>query len=198
MINSGLYRKEHTGWMTEESGLDFRHRNRTISSPQLSDQIWASLASHSKGAEGSVLGGKAVETWSWQTPPCSAMFKNIWSCNSTPPYVFTAWHVMKQRSNFTCTFTIAIKYSYLRWDSAVGIATGRRVEVRVPVGLRIFSSPRRPDWLWGPFSLLSIGYRALSPEVKRPEREADCSPPTSAEVKKTWIYISAPPYAFMA
>jgi hypothetical protein len=27
-------------------------------------------------------------------------------------------------------------------------------------------------------------------------READHSPPTSAEVKKTWIYTSTPPYAF--
>jgi hypothetical protein len=28
------------------------------------------------------------------------------------------------------------------------------------------------------------------PEVKRPGREADHSPPTSAEVQKMWIYIS--------
>jgi hypothetical protein len=32
--------------------------------------------------------------------------------------------------------------------------------------------------------------------VKMPGREADLSPPTSAEVKKMWIYISTPPYAF--
>jgi hypothetical protein len=32
--------------------------------------------------------------------------------------------------------------------------------------------------------------------IKRPGREADHSPP-SAEVKKIWIYISTPPYAFM-
>jgi hypothetical protein len=38
----------------------------------------------------------------------------------------------------------------------------------------------------------------VSPEVKRPGREADHSPPTSAEVKKMWIYTSTPPYAFMA
>jgi hypothetical protein len=49
-------------------------------------------------------------------------------------------------------------------DSAVGIATGyglddRGVGVRVPVGSRIFSSPRRPDRLWGPPNLLSNGYR---------------------------------------
>jgi hypothetical protein len=39
---------------------------------------------------------------------------------------------------------------------------------------------------------------ALSLGVKRPGREADHSPPTSAEVKKTWIYTSTPPYVFMA
>jgi hypothetical protein len=39
---------------------------------------------------------------------------------------------------------------------------------------------------------------ALSPEIKRPGREADHSLSTSAEVKKMWIYKSTPPYAFMA
>jgi hypothetical protein len=40
--------------------------------------------------------------------------------------------------------------------------------------------------------------RVLPLEVKRPGHEADHSPPVSAEVKKTWIYTSTPPYAFMA
>jgi hypothetical protein len=34
--------------------------------------------------------------------------------------------------------------------------------------------------------------------VKRLGREADHSPPASAEVKKMWICTSAPSYAFMA
>jgi hypothetical protein len=38
----------------------------------------------------------------------------------------------------------------------------------------------------------------LSSGVKRPGRKAHHSPPTSAEVKKTWIYRSTPPYVFMA
>jgi hypothetical protein len=51
-------------------------------------------------------------------------------------------------------------------DIVVGIATGygldgRGVGVRVPAGSTIFSSPRRPDRLWGPPSLLSNGYRGL-------------------------------------
>jgi hypothetical protein len=38
----------------------------------------------------------------------------------------------------------------------------------------------------------------LSPELKRPGREADRSPPTSADAKKKWIYTSTPPDAFTA
>ena len=78
------------------------------------------------------------------------------------------------------------------------IATGyglddRGVGVRVLVGSRIFFSSLHPDRLWGPPNLLSGGYRgALSQRVKRPVRQADQSPPASAEVKKT-----PPPYAFM-
>jgi hypothetical protein len=34
---------------------------------------------------------------------------------------------------------------------------------------------------------------ALCPGVKRPRREANHSPPTSAEVKKTLVYTSTPP-----
>jgi hypothetical protein len=39
---------------------------------------------------------------------------------------------------------------------------------------------------------------AFSPRVKRPEREADHSPPISAEDNYPWIYTTTPPYAFMA
>jgi hypothetical protein len=39
---------------------------------------------------------------------------------------------------------------------------------------------------------------ALSLGVKRPGREADHSPPSSAEVKNVWSYTSIPEYVFMA
>jgi hypothetical protein len=38
---------------------------------------------------------------------------------------------------------------------------------------------------------------ALYREVKRQGRETDHSPPTNAEVKKTWINTPTPPYVFM-
>jgi hypothetical protein len=87
-------------------------------------------------------------------------------------------------------------------DSAVGIVTGYGlddwgVRVQVSVESRISSKSSRPalgstqppiQWVPG----------ALSLGVKWPGREADHSPPTSAEVKKMWIYTSTPPYTFMA
>jgi hypothetical protein len=44
----------------------------------------------------------------------------------------------------------------------------------------------------------TMGTGSSFPGVKRQGREDDHSPPTSAEVKKMWIYTSTPPYAFMA
>jgi hypothetical protein len=68
-------------------------------------------------------------------------------------------------------------------DSSVGIASGYRLDyrgigVRVPVGSRIFFSPR-PERYW-----VQWAPRALSPGVKRQGLQADHSPLTSAEVKK--------------
>jgi hypothetical protein len=85
----------------------------------------------------------------------------------------------------------------------VGIVTGYGLDdggvgFRGPVGSRIFSSPRHPDWFWGPSSLLSNGYRGYFSGVKLPGCEADHSPRTSVEVNKMWIYTSTPPYAIMA
>jgi hypothetical protein len=41
----------------------------------------------------------------------------------------------------------------------------------------------RPDWPWGPPSLLYNRYRVFL-GVKRPGRDADHPPPSSAEVKR--------------
>jgi hypothetical protein len=94
---------------------------------------------------------------------------------------------------------------YRSRDSVVGIATGYRLNDR-PRGQ--CSSPGRvKNFLFSTASRPALGPTqppiqwvpgALSPGVKRQEREADHSPPISAEVKKMWIYTSTPSYAFMA
>jgi hypothetical protein len=49
-------------------------------------------------------------------------------------------------------------------------------------GREFFFQPLRPDRLWGPPSLLSNGYRGPIP-LGTPGRDADHSPPSSAEVE---------------
>jgi hypothetical protein len=85
-------------------------------------------------------------------------------------------------------------------SSSVSTVTGRRVQAGPP-GLKfrhglcesfLFATAFRPaleptdppvQWELG----------ALSPRVKRPEREDDHSPTTCAEIKKVWIYTFIPP-----
>jgi hypothetical protein len=89
-------------------------------------------------------------------------------------------------------------------DSSVGIALGYRLEdrgsrVRFPAGAGNFSlhycvqngSGAHP-------TSYPMGTGALSLGVKRLGREADHSPPSSAEVKNAWSYTSTPQYVFMA
>jgi hypothetical protein len=68
--------------------------------------------------------------------------------------------------------------------SALGTATGYGLD-EWGVGVEEFSLVHVLLWneYWG---------------VNRPGREADHSPPTCAEVKKTWIYTSTLTYVFMA
>jgi hypothetical protein len=87
-------------------------------------------------------------------------------------------------------------------DSSVGIAPDYGLDDR---GGRSSSSSGVKNFLHvvqtgsgsHPASYL-MGTGRFSRGAKRPGRETDNSPPTSAEVKKMWIYTSTPPYAFMA
>jgi hypothetical protein len=89
-------------------------------------------------------------------------------------------------------------------DSSVGIATGYGLgdrEVGVPSPGRVnnfhFSISSRPALGFTQPPMQRVA-GSLPPGVKRPGREANDSTPTSAEVKKMWIYTTTPPYAFMA
>jgi len=80
-------------------------------------------------------------------------------------------------------------------DSSVGIATrygldGPGIESRCGEG-EIFRT--RPDRPWGPPSLLYDGYRLFFPGVKRPGRDVDHPPSSSAEVKeRVELYVYSP------
>jgi hypothetical protein len=71
------------------------------------------------------------------------------------------------------------------------VGTGYTIERSEFESHRLKNSLFRPDRFWDPFNLVSNG-------VKWQGREADHSSPTRADVKKTWIYISTRPYAFIA
>jgi hypothetical protein len=107
----------------------------------------------------------------------------------------------KLQSSLLCSF-LQLPVTSKSRDSSVGIALGYRLDdrgsrVRLPAGAGNFSLHHRVQngsgahpapWVPG----------ALSLGVKRPGREADHSPPSSAKVKNTWSYTSTPQYVFMA
>jgi hypothetical protein len=64
-------------------------------------------------------------------------------------------------------------------------------------GWEFFSSPLRPQALGPTQPPIQWVPVALSLVVKWPEREADHSPPSSAEVKNAWRYTYTPQYVFM-
>jgi hypothetical protein len=64
-----------------------------------------------------------------------------------------------------------------------------RIGVRVPIGARFSPLHVFRMVLWPTHSPIQYVLWDLSLGVKRPERKADHSPPTSAEVENKWIYI---------
>jgi hypothetical protein len=84
-------------------------------------------------------------------------------------------------------------------DSSVGIALGygldgRSSRVRFPAGAGNFSLHHRVQNGSGAHpASYSMGTRVSFPGGKAAGREADHSPPCSAEVKNAWSYTTTPP-----
>jgi hypothetical protein len=55
-------------------------------------------------------------------------------------------------------------------------------------GKTFCSSPKSPDWPWGPPNLLFNGNQGSFLEIKQSVCETDHSSPTSTEVKNEWSY----------
>jgi hypothetical protein len=98
--------------------------------------------------------------------------------------VSLSWVAKLSRKMYWCCKRAVIASGWGLDDQWVG--------VRVLVGARIFTSLRHSDLLWAhpASSPMDTGGMRLG-------READHSPATSAEVKM-WVYMSTPPYIFMA
>jgi hypothetical protein len=58
--------------------------------------------------------------------------------------------------------------------------------------MRFASSPEPPDNHWSTASPVSSSHRSPFPDVKRPGRDSDHSPSTTAEVKNKWSYNPKP------
>jgi hypothetical protein len=116
----------------------------------------------------------------------------IWAfhlLSSTTPWV--------KISNICCWLLLSVKecmipYSVMFW-LLIGSVKSRYFQYVSSGGVKNFllsTSSRLALGLTQPHIQWVLG--ALSPGVKRPGREADHSPSTSAEVKKMWIYTCTP------
>jgi hypothetical protein len=98
-------------------------------------------------------------------------------------------------SDFCSLLRAVMAQSVYRWttDWTIGVLG---FDFRWGLGIFLFITasrtalgPTQPPIQWVP-GTLSLG-------IKRPGREADHSPPSSAEVKNAWSCTSTPQYAFM-
>jgi len=130
--------------------------------------------------------------------PYSAEFMNAWSYTSASPHTYIAWYLIKHRGSSTLPWSqwrinyqattdhIILIGQRTRGGpgSVVGIATAYGLDgpgIESWWGGEVFSTC--PDRSWGPPTLLYNEYRVFPGGNLRPRRDADPSPPSSAEVK---------------
>ena len=90
-------------------------------------------------------------------------------------------------------------YDYLlRVAAGTDWAMGWMFQDSTPImDKRRFSFLKCPDRPWGPPRLLFSVYHALSPGIKRPGRDLDNLPPSSAHIENQWSCTFTPSYVFM-
>jgi hypothetical protein len=114
------------------------------------------------------------------------------------PKIYSYISSIPKAAIFIC-FNVTNSTRYLSWYSdwlQVGLPKGKRSSPGRVKNFH-FCISFRPAL--GPTQPPINGYQGLFPPgVKRQGREANDLPPTSAEVKKTWIYTSTPLYVFMS
>jgi hypothetical protein len=118
-----------------------------------------------------------------------------WTCHTS---IVSTTELRDMILNVPASYSVGFRFESELGNGVSGLnvcsfsfgATGWMIGGSSPVrGWEFFSSLPRPDRFWGPPSLQSNGYQG----VKRPGREADHSPPSSAKVKE-WagIYLHSP------
>jgi hypothetical protein len=102
LVYIALQSLERLGYAVGRPGLDFLKEQRFFPQPPRPDRLWGPhrlLANVYKWVK---RPGLEVN----HTPPSSVEVKNTRSFTSTPPYVFMAWYLVKQRDNFTLPLTV--------------------------------------------------------------------------------------------
>jgi hypothetical protein len=99
-----------------------------------------------------------INTWKHvylqQINLCPYVVLNVNICREHYAIIFFKWY-----SKFAPNLNNNCSRQNRRHSDWLWTGKRRGLEFRVPVGSRIFSSPRRPDRLWGPPSLLANGHR---------------------------------------
>jgi hypothetical protein len=110
------------------------------------------------------------------------------------PLTATVTHVLS-----CCIYTVLLYYTCKTIQDCMRPRNRGSIPSR---SKKFFYCRKLSDRLWGPNNFLFNGYWELFPRgggvVKRTGREADHSPPSSAEVENEWSYTSTAPYLFLA